>query len=77
MRSLLRAFDANSELPCGITSLTHQQADEIYYALLMGSGGLTIYGVNVTHGGEVISTDTPWQEPGEVPSFAHWLPTQP
>jgi hypothetical protein len=52
-------------------------ADEIYYALLTGDTGPAIYGVNVTHGGEVISKDTPWEVPSQRPRFVHWLPTRP
>ena len=54
-------------------------ADEVYYARLMGPTLPAIYGVNVTHGGVIVSKDRPWKTPadGDVPTFAHWLPTQP
>ena len=52
-------------------------ADELYYTLLAGGEEApTIYGVNVTRGGDLVSADTPWPT-GAWPSFAHWLPTEP
>ena len=51
--------------------------DETYYALLAGNGaGPTIYGVNVTEGGGLASTASPWLMDG-WPSFAHWLAAMP
>jgi hypothetical protein len=56
-------------------------AEETYYALLgAGAPGVapaTVYGVNVTHGGGVVSEQqSPWA-PGGEPKLAHWMPAEP